>query len=300
MNFCLLSLFLLYKASPNFTISFQPQDIKVAQEIIEFAEIELLRISKDMEVEQGFISHINIRLVFSTSEVEEINVFPDWGIGCAIPDKYMILLKSPRIIKYPIDIRTLVAHEISHIILGNISPVKIPRWFDEGMAMYESSEWKLGESIWLSWANFTHSILPLSSIETYFPENHRKAKLAYVESFSTISFIVNQFGEESLKEIIRTLRGNNNSSDSLIQETPLSSFSQVLQNVLGLNSDDFTKEWEKWVKRQYTGFSLLINTLFPGILLLLVFFLVICLKRRKIKADNIKICESKINTNEHD
>ncbi len=287
---CLLSLFLLYKTSTNFTISYEPQDTRTAQKILEFANEELPRISKDMGVMQKSIPRINIKLISSTSDIDKINGFPDWGIGCAIPNKHTIILKSPRIIKYPVNIRTLVAHEISHIVLGNLTPVEIPRWFDEGMAMYESCEWEIGESVWLSWANFNHSILPLSTIETHFPQNTKKAKLAYVESFSTIAFIINQFGEESLKELIQALHSAGATSH----------FDQILQKVLGLNSIDFAQEWEKWVEHRYNGFNVFFNTFFPGTLLLVIFFLVIFLKRRRINSNNLKSFESQINnTNEH-
>jgi hypothetical protein len=271
-------LFLLCKETTNFTISYEPQDTKIAKEVLEFAEEEFPRILKDMGVAQGVIPRIEIKLVSSISEIQKINGFPDWGIGCAIPSKYTILLKSPRIVKYPVDLRTLVAHEISHIVLGNLSQVKIPRWFDEGIAMYESYEWRIGESMWLSWANFTHSILPLSSIALNFPEESQKAKLAYVESFSTIAFIINQFGEESLKEIIGALKEAN-------------SFDEALRRVLGLNRTDFADEWKEWVEHKYTGFNVFFNMFFPGGLLLFIFFLAIFLKRKRIKYETTKDME---------
>jgi len=311
----LFFLFLLYKATPNFTIFYEPQDTRTAQEILKFAETEFPRISKDLGMESQPVimsdpelvsgeespTKINIHLLSSTSEIKKINEFPDWGIGCAIPNKHTIILKSPRIVKYPVNLKTLVAHEISHIVLGNITQIKIPKWFDEGVAMFESCEWELGESIWLSWATFTHSILPLSSIELYFPDDSKKAKLAYVESFSTISFIIDQFGEVALYEIIQTLAKGETPSitkHSSAEGYP-QNFDQVLEKVLLLNSLDFSNEWKKWVEQKYTGFNVLFNTFFPSGLLLFIFFLAIFLKKRKIKSDNVKSFEPQINTDEH-
>ncbi|MCK4352427.1 hypothetical protein KAW65_03355 [candidate division WOR-3 bacterium] len=267
MGICIFVLFLFYKESPNFTVFYQPQDEKVAREVIKFAEQELPQIVEDIGLKEKI--KIDIYIAFSETEIKKIRNFPDWGIGCAYPSKRTIILKSPRIVKYPLNLRTLVAHEIAHVVLGNLlKNIPIPKWFDEGMAMYESREWKIGESIGLSWANFTNSLLPLSEIEQNFPYNSKEAKLAYIESFSAIAFIINEFGKESLQEIIKNTKQTN-------------SFNQALTIVLGLNYQDFKNEWEKWVKERYTGFNVLFKTFFPWTLILIIFFIALFLNIKR-------------------
>ena len=263
------------KVSSNFTVFYQPKDVKVANEVLGFAEKELARISEDLGLKEKI--KLKIWLAADESEIEKLTQgnFPDWGVGCAYPAKLAVILKSPRIIKYPLNIRTLVAHEISHVILGNLlKGTRIPRWFDEGVAMQESQEWEIGGSMRLSWANFTHSLLPLSDIDQDFPQESERARLAYTESFYAVSFMINEFGNESVKKIIESLKQTN-------------SFSQALNMALGLNYRDFEYEWEKWVKERYTGFSVILKVFFPMGVILIIFFIVLFInliqKRRKIR-----------------
>jgi hypothetical protein len=262
-------LFLLCQETPHFTISYDHADERIAMEIVRFVELDLSRISGDMGLTETLM--IDIRIISSEDESKSIRGFPDWGIGCAMPLEKSIAIRSPRLAAHPVDLRTLVAHEIAHVVLGSkCGNRKIPRWFDEGMAMYESREWRIGESVWLSWANVTHSILPLSSIERSFPEDAGKAKLAYVESFSVISFLIDQFGGECLLEIIESVE-------------ELDSFDRAMTKTLGIDSSQFEREWQRWVEQEYGGFSVLLNTFFPMSLLLVIFFAAVILKRRRRK-----------------
>jgi hypothetical protein len=260
-------LFLLCQETPHFTVSYDHADERIALEIVRFVELDLSRISEDIGLTETLM--IDIRVISSEDESDSIRGFPDWGIGCAMPLEKAIAIKSPRLAAHPVDLRTLVAHEIAHVVLGSkCGNVEIPRWFDEGMAMYESGEWKFGESVWLSWANVTHSLLPLSSIGRRFPENAGRAKLAYVESFSVILFLIDQFGRESFLEIIENVG-------------ELGSFDRAMQKSLGVSSSEFEREWQEWVEKEYGGFSVVLNTFFPMSLLLVIFFAAVILKRRR-------------------
>lgn len=271
-------MFLLYQESSNFTISYHSSDRRVVDEILKFAEQELTRISENIGV--SLETKIRIYILSSDEEVKKIHLLPDWGVGGAIPLEKVIIIKSPRIVKYPVNLRTLVAHEIAHIVLGNkCKNVRIPKWFDEGIAMYESKEWRLDDSIRLAWANFTNSILPLPGIERKFPKDSKNAELAYTESFSTISFIVSEFGKEAIKYIIQDM----GQSSSSVQSQVETDFDQTLKNVLELSYTEFCDEWMKWVQQKYTAFNVLLNVFFPGVLLLIVFFIAVLLKMRQRK-----------------
>lgn len=247
----------------HFIFTYNEKDRVNAQSVIKYAEPAFLRICSEFQYTPS--KPISIYLVSTHSEFKELakDGFPDWGAGCAYPARSLIILKSPRLVKKNVIFQTLVAHEISHCVLGDmLKGIWIPRWFDEGIAMYESHEWQFGEGFILSWANFTNSIIPLSQIERVFPQKLSEARLAYVESFSTISFIIQEFGREALLETIKFMK-----------ETI--SFDLACKKALGLSKKDFEIEWLKWAKRNHSGFVVLLKDFFPYMIILIIFFIVV-------------------------
>jgi len=246
-----------------------------AKRLIQYAEEEYSRIKADLGYDELAVLHgeedkIAIILCSTQDDFEKVTKgnMPEWGIGCALPGR-IIVIKSPRLVRRNINLRQLVAHEITHIMLQDI---EIPRWFNEGIAMYESHEWKFGNSITLSFANLTNSIIPLSSLERRFPEDERGARLAYVESFSAIAYIIQEFGRDGLKDLMKDLRGKN-------------SFEHALVSSFGIDHKEFKKEWYIWARNTYNGLYILIRNFFPWAFILALFFVVffISLKRRRKK-----------------
>ncbi|MDX1762768.1 MAG: hypothetical protein R3231_00450, partial [bacterium] len=65
---------------------------------------------------------------------------PDWAAGLAYPDRNLIILKAPTAARYgTIDPFRTFRHELAHLVLHQaLAGVAIPRWLDEGLAMYEA------------------------------------------------------------------------------------------------------------------------------------------------------------------
>lgn len=269
------------------------EDEKIAKEILLHAEASWSSIAVHMGKDP---SHKGIVLIYLPSREEDFDQLtrrgvPDWGIGCALPLENTIVLKSPRLIGKSPDLPSLIAHENSHILLydqvkaKDSSPSKseertdpIPRWFDEGLAMFESKEWRKGETLSLAWSVITHSLLPLSSLETHFPTNERKAHLAYLESFSTINYLLDEYGEEGLRRLLHSLA---HSSD----------FESALVESLGLTLKEFENEWFFYLQSRYNAFYLLSDTgILWGVISLLFLFVLILktiqIRRKKRRLEN--------------
>jgi len=132
--------------------------------------------------------------------------FPDWGIGAAISEHNLIVLKSPAKFRYNRPFSEVIEHELAHILLdgktGNAIP---PRWMDEGFAMLESREWRIGQDILIVRAVFTNSIIPLAQIENLNSFNDSKAELAYTESYLALSYFLDEYGKESFFKLLNYL-----------------------------------------------------------------------------------------------
>ncbi len=260
--------------SPGFILTYDPVDESVAEEVLEFADEGLERVSKSLRFRPE--EKTTIYLCSTQKQFRELTRggVPDWGIGCAIPKSGTIVLKSPRAARRNLDLKTIISHEISHVLLGKaLRGIRPPRWFDEGLAIYQSKEWRLGDGLTLAWASLFNSIIPLSQLEDSFPTEERRANLAYTEGFSAVSFIVTDYGEESLMELISSL-AKSGDMDGAFGES------------LGLGYPEFQSLWLQWVKRTYSLPYLFSTTpLFWGgvaVLLLLIFLVKRSMTRRRL------------------
>ena len=188
--------------------------------------------------------------------------FPDWGIGCAIPSRNTIILKSPLHFRYGRPFSELVAHELAHIFLGNLAKgAALPRWLDEGFAMQQSREWRIGQDVSVARAVLTGSLLRLSEIESVNAFREAKAQLAYTESFLAVSYLTYEYGEGAIRELVEHLASG-------------SSMDLAFLNSIGSNYLTFQIEFESYIESKYNWISFFGDTflLWVGLAFLIVIF----------------------------
>jgi hypothetical protein len=131
---------------------------------------------------------------------------PDWGVGCAFPRRGLIVLKSPRIVNYPLQMEAVVVHEMAHVAAGRVlGRVDVPQWFDEGIAMSIAGEWRLEQSPSLASAAAAGGLIPLSALERAFPGGSDAAALAYAESFQAVRFLMEETGITEPGDLVRLI-----------------------------------------------------------------------------------------------
>ncbi len=131
---------------------------------------------------------------------------PDWGVGCAFPRRGLIVLKSPRIVNYPLQMEAVVVHEMAHVAAGRaLKRVDVPQWFDEGVAMAIAGEWRLEQSPSLASAAASGHLIPLEALEHTFPSGSDAAALAYVESFQAVRFLMERTGITEPGDLVRLI-----------------------------------------------------------------------------------------------
>lgn len=151
-----------------------------------------------------------LRVVIAPSDEEfahEVSAgVPDWGVGCALPARGLIVLKSPRIVDYPLQMEAVVVHEMAHVATGRVlGRVEVPQWFDEGVAMAVAGEWRLDESPSLASAAAASELIPLSALERGFPNRTDAAALAYAESFQAVQFLMEETGIAAPGTLVRMI-----------------------------------------------------------------------------------------------
>lgn len=257
-------------SSKYFDIYYPPSRGKVAEQVDEYGTSEVERISRNLKL--ASVTRITITILEEEDYQKQYgDRLPEWGAAFAIPDKNLILLIFPKSFNKPSRLRFIIAHEIAHLLVHERVGSFIPRWFDEGVAMHLSREPNLIDEMQLLLAVVIGGIIPLQRIEQTFPETGRSARLAYVESVSTIVFLIEEFGPSSIIQILDATREANDFRTGFIKAT-------------GVDLPEFEMEWRTWIKKRFALAVLLQpNLLFAFVaLFILVFGLVTKLRQKRL------------------
>jgi len=151
-------------------------------------------------------------------------------------------MKSPRAARGgTIRVIQVFKHEFTHIAMGRAFQRReeVPRWLDEGLAMYESREWNFTRVSSIMYAVLTKSLIPLSEITHAFPQQINRVELAYAESFYLVSFLLNKHGKDSFHEFIR-------------QYSRGKSLEDALRNVYAMRWEDFEDAWHAYLRVRFS------------------------------------------------
>ena len=184
---------------------------------------------------------VRIRLTSSEKEYARITSksVPEWSSGVAFVQQKIIILKPGKYFDKT-EYERLLMHEIVHIFLSEkIGIGKIPLWLNEGTAMYlsqESISWN--EGIILGNAIVSGNLLSFSEMDSLLKFGQIKARIAYLESFLAVQFLINRFGEKALLNILGDF------------SSKLSANEIFLKNI-GMDLIDFEIDWYAFVKDKY-------------------------------------------------
>ena len=184
--------------------------------------------------------------------------FPDWGAAAAMPTRGMIVLKSPDAFNVGKSLRELLAHEYSHLALAHRTGWhRAPRWFDEGLAMYVSSEWGWTNNIAMSRAALFGELVPLSSIEAVNRFSSPRAEVAYAQSYQAVKYLIDVYRVDAVTVFLDRIREGGSIDSALVAAT-------------GSTYADFDAEFGTYIKGRYNLATLFMDTMYLWIFLALV------------------------------
>jgi len=233
--------------SEHFVVMFT-ESRGTAQDIQKIAEKFYPEVTRDLGYSTG--RKIDIWFYRSQKEFNRAAGAPmqDWAVGYAYPLSARIVIRDPPDLENKrMNLSRLVKHEITHVIFGLcIGPnlKYVPRWFNEGVAMYEAEEWSYGQDWAMLTGTLSNSLIPLYELSEDFPPNKTRAQMAYAQSYSIITFMVKEYGIESLRECIHLIaegRGIN----------------EAMAGAIGIDTLDLEGRWLKSLRSRYKWISLL-------------------------------------------
>jgi hypothetical protein len=141
-----------------------------------------------------------------------------WTGGVAFPDYYTILIAAgPEDQDYG---RTTVAHEIMHLIVRQLAfncSADLPRWLDEGLAVWAEGGMTEREQELLAEAIAQDELLSLRAISSSFSAHAGRAELAYAESYSVVAFLLEQYGREDILDLLAAFQAGASQDGALEQ-----------------------------------------------------------------------------------
>ena len=111
----------------------------------------------------------------------------------------------------PANWKDVLWHEFCHVVTLNMTKNKMPRWLSEGISVYEERQadpiW--GERMDLAYRDMIlhGELTPLGELSGAFlaPKDGQHLQFAYFESSLVVEYIVQQYGIEALKQILKDL-----------------------------------------------------------------------------------------------
>ena len=221
------------------TVLFREPDAAAAARFLDLAEAGLPL----AESEMGRAGGEPLTIVVAATEADWSEAtggaVPDWGVGAALPERSLVVLKSPRIVAYPLEMETVVVHEIAHIAAGRVLEGReVPRWFDEGVAMAVAGQWGASYSATLAGAAVTRSEHTLAELAAPFPESARETALAYAESFQPVRYLMEESGLARPGDLVRAVAS-------------YGSFDEAILALTGRTASRFDLDFRSFVRRRF-------------------------------------------------
>ncbi len=97
-------------------------------------------------------------------------------------------------------------HEMTHILVARAagSSGSVPLWLNEGLAEFGNLDQTVSYERFLEWAEGTDRLIPLKSLRS-FPGDPNLTLVAYGQGRSAVSYMIEEFGEQKMAELLRTL-----------------------------------------------------------------------------------------------
>jgi hypothetical protein len=135
-------------------------------------------------------------------------------LGVLVSKDTVLLLGSA-----PGQSRTL-AHELTHLVVGqatdNPYQAPIPRWLDEGLAMYNEGQLPDYNQEALAEAIATNTLISVQSLSAYVGDPNQ-VNLFYGEAYSVVSFLLKQYGKDKMVQLLGVFHKGSTQEDALKQ-----------------------------------------------------------------------------------
>ena len=219
------------------------------------AQAEAVR--HDLTERLGFpvLTEVRVEIARTPGEMETFAPsgapYPEYAAGVAYSELGLVLLSlTPIHAGQEQDLGEVFRHELAHVALHDaLNGQTVPRWFNEGFAVFASGESSFTRMKTLSMATVGGSLIPLRELERTFPDDETKAQVAYAEAVDVLRFLVRREDAHRFRALVSELREGKN-------------LDQAVLDAYAVDLATLELEWRDDASRRYTFVPLLLSGTF--------------------------------------
>ncbi len=209
------------------------------------------------------------------------NDLPEWSSAIAYIKSNTIILKINSAEDVIESSKTLV-HELSHLLLyHHFNRKYTPVWINEGLAEYMAGkDISVSEKTIIANALWANTLISLTRIDSLLTFNGIEARLAYLESFSAVSYFIHKHGMDSLYLLLGNISNTNNINHAFLK-------------TVGYDFIDFELDWYNELEDKYIWLIILNldNLIWISITILAITVFISIKIRNKKKIDNWNVSD---------
>jgi hypothetical protein len=133
--------------------------------------------------------------------------------------------------------RRMIPHEVSHLMLEQATENPFnspPNWLDEGLAVYNQETEDSRLAGMLDDAVDDGRLSNVRALNSSFPLDDQAALRSYAESWSIVTYIIEQLGDAEMRELIGIFK----------EEV---SYDQAVEESLGMTIEELDTGWKDWL-----------------------------------------------------
>lgn len=206
-----------------------------AGELMDVCQQGLSRLVEDMGVSPE--GEIDIYIYASSGDLQGAMIFPqEWTGGAAFTEFGTIAIGiAPDKLAWG---KRAVVHELTHLVVhqATFNPYSgLPKWLDEGLAMYNEGELGAGFASRLEKAVEEGGLISVRTLCSPFSAHPEGAYLAYAESYSLVEYLLSEHGHDSMLELLDVFETG-------------SSYDGALEEVYGFDIEGLDRRWREYVE----------------------------------------------------
>jgi len=218
----------------DLTLFWYEGDDSFARELMNACEQGLGRLIQDIGTYPE--KPIKIYVYASTSDLQGAMIFPqEWTGGAAFTEFGIIAIGiSPGQLDWG---KRALVHELTHLIVhqATFSPYgKLPTWLDEGLAMYNEGQAGPRFEPYLQQAISEDKLISVRSLCSPFSADSEKAHLSYAQSHSLVEYLLDNYGQGKMLNLLTLLKQGN-------------TYDEALTQVYGFDMDGLNARWHETV-----------------------------------------------------
>ncbi|MBU7007263.1 peptidase MA family metallohydrolase [Phosphitispora fastidiosa] len=225
--------------SSNFVVRYTAQDSSIAEMVLESAEQSYEPVTRNFA---GSYRGKILVVVYPTKDslgrsfgwaADESAMGVYWaGVIRVLSPSAWIEEDDPEVVKEVFNNDGPLAHEFTHLLVDYETGGNYTRWFTEGIAQYIEAKVTGYRMDYRSIRDYD-AIYPLSRMDRDF-DSLNDQNMAYLQSFQIVNYLVELYGEDSLRDILEQLgRGR--------------SMEASFKDVLGISLEQFEQDFGEWV-----------------------------------------------------